>query len=101
VTSIILAIALVIVLIRNLGITGKFVTQTISADDAAKKATDYINNYLLKGQGTATLTSVKEENGLYNAKFNISGRSYDFYITKDGKLLFPSVAAVDLIKNQE
>lgn len=88
-------------MIRSFGITGRFVTQTISADDAAKKVTDYINKYLLKGQGTAILTSVKEENGLYNTKFNISGRSYDFYITKDGNLLFPSVAIVDLTKPLE
>jgi len=40
------------------------------------------------------LVSKKEDKGLYNVKINIGGREYDSYVTKDGKLLFPS--AVDM-----
>ncbi|MDI6825621.1 MAG: thioredoxin domain-containing protein [Candidatus Aenigmarchaeota archaeon] len=91
ISTIILAIILVVVLVRGQGITGRFVTPTLTAQDAANKAIDYINKYLLQGRGTATLISVKEENGLYNAQLNIAGRIYNSYITMDGKLLFPSV----------
>jgi glutaredoxin len=92
ITTIVLAIVLVVVLVKGQGITGQFVTPAaMSAQDAANKAIKYINDYLLQGQGTATLVSVKEENGLYNAKLNIAGKEYDTYMTTDGKLLFPSV----------
>jgi glutaredoxin len=99
ITTIILAIILVVVLVRGQGITGRFITPTITAQEAANKAIDYINKYLLRGQGTATLVSVKEENGLYNAKLSIGGREYDTYITMDGKLLFPS--AIDMTQTPE
>jgi glutaredoxin len=100
ISTIILAIILVGVLIRGQGITGQFVTPTaMSAQDAGKKAIDYINQYLLSGVGNATLDSVKEENGLYNVKLSISGRQYDSYVTTDGKLFFPSV--IDISKAPE
>jgi hypothetical protein len=62
--------------------------------EVADKTIDYINKYLLNGQGTATLVSVEEKDGLYNIKFSISGRQYDSYVTMDGKLLFPSAIEI-------
>jgi len=82
VSILILAIAILI--------TGK-ITMALTSNEVADKTIDYINKYLLQGQGTATLTSVQEVNGLYNLKFNIADKSYDSYVTMDGKLLFPSV----------
>jgi glutaredoxin len=90
ITTIVLAIVLVVVLVKGQGITGKVVA-SVGAQDAANKAVDYINKYLLQGQGNATIVSVKEDNGLYYAKLNIAGKQYDTYMTTDGKLLFPSV----------
>lgn len=86
------------------GITGRVVSTdgavtTLSGDEVARKAVDYINKYLLAGQGTATFVSVEEKNGLYNVKLNIAGRAYDSYVTMDGTLLFPS--AVDLTETPE
>jgi len=78
--------------------TGK-ITSTLSADEAGKKAIDYINKYLLRGQGEATLKDIKEENGLYALQIEINGRTYDSYMTMDGKLLFPS--AIDLTQTPE
>jgi glutaredoxin len=80
-------------------ITGKVVSPTISAEEAANRAINYINKYLLRGQGTARLISIEEENNLYHAKLSIAGRTYDSYITMDGKLLFPS--AIDLTETPE
>jgi glutaredoxin len=101
IVSLILAIALIATFIWGGKITGRVTgtTPTLTANEAANKAIDYINEYLLQGQAIANLTSIKEDNGLYNMKFTIAGRSYDSYLTMDGKLLFPS--AVDLTKTPE
>ncbi len=73
--------------------------QKMPANEAANKSIDYVNKYLLAGQGTATLVSVNEVNGLYNVKLSIAGRQYDSYVTLDGKLFFPS--AVDITVTPE
>ena len=103
ISTLVVLVVLLVVLVSGWTITGKVIssdgTGTISAEDAGKKAIDYINTYILAGQGTATLESIKEENGLYNAKLNIAGRTYDTYITMDGKLLFPSV--IDMTETPE
>jgi len=95
ISTLVLLVALLVVLVSGWTITGQVVssdgTGTISAEDAGNKAIDYINTYILAGQATATLESIEEDNGLYNAKLNIGGSAYDTYITMDGKLLFPSV----------
>ncbi len=72
-------------------IGGTVATPALSKEAAASKAIDYINTNLLQGQTTATLTSVSESDGLYQISLSISGRTYPSYITKDGKLLFPTV----------
>ena len=57
----------------------------------SKNVEDYLNTYVLAGQGmTAKVTGISEANGLYKITLNVSGRSFDTYVTKDGKLLFPS-----------
>ena len=100
ITTVILAIVLIVMVVRGQGITGNVVTPKMTANDAAKKAINYINDYLLQRQGVANLTSVSGgDNGLYNLKFTISGRAYDSYVTTDGKLLFPS--AVDMTQTPQ
>lgn len=80
-----------IVLIFHHPITGR----ALSAEEAANKAVDYLNNNVLRGQ-TAELLNVTERKGLYYLKLRIGGRLFDSYITKDGSLLFPS--AIELEK---
>lgn len=58
--------------------------------EVTKKATDYINANVLKGQGTAKIDSITEANGMYAVKLNVNGQSYDSYVSKDGQFLFPS-----------
>ncbi len=67
---------------------------SLTGEQAAKKAVDYLNENLLQGRATAKTLSVKEANGMYSVKLDISGMEYDSYITKDGSLLFPT--SVDL-----
>lgn len=98
ISTIILLIILAIFLIRGWGTTG-MVTEVLTSEQAANRAIDYINNYLLQGQGTATLMNITEEAGLYNLKLQIGGRTYDSYVTKDGKLFFPT--GIDLTETPE
>ena len=69
----------------------------ISGDNAqfgqqiAEKAINFINNNILRGNGTASLVDVGEENGFYKIKFSLQGNEMESYITKDGKFLFPEV----------
>ncbi len=63
----------------------------ISAEQISEKTTGFINDNLLQGQATASVTEVKEANGLYLLKIEIEGQPLDVYSTKDGVLLFPQV----------
>lgn len=54
---------------------------------AAQKAIDFANKKMLEGT-TATLESVKEENGLYTFKLKVDGQEYESYVTKNGKMFF-------------
>jgi len=90
--SIVLATALLVVAGMYLGtVTGKFtsVTQT-NPNRIAQKTIDFINQNLLNGQ-TAKLVKVEDTPyGLYKIELEINGRTYTSYVTKDGKILFPS-----------
>ena len=101
ISTIILVIILAVLYVKG-GITGKVIQTTqgqLTAQEAGNKAVDYINKYLLRGRGNATLLSASEENGLFALKLEIGGRTYDSYVTMDGKLLFPS--AIDLTQTPE
>lgn len=63
--------------------------EILSAQKAAEKAINFINQSILKGSSTASLMEVYEENGLYKLKFTIDEREVESYITLNGKLLFP------------
>jgi len=63
-------------------------------DVMAKKAVEYLNKSIFQQGQSATLVSYSEESGVIKFQINIGGRSYDSYITKDGKLLFPEGVVV-------
>jgi hypothetical protein len=70
----------------------------LSPQQAADKTINYINQNkdTLTGGETVSLVSVTEENGLYKAQIKLGDNQVDIYVTKNGKLLFPAVAALDL-----
>jgi glutaredoxin len=75
-------------------------SSSLTPQQAADKAIEYINTNLLRGQSTATLINVEEaENGLYKMKINIGGQVFDSYMTKDAKILFPS--GINMEEKQE
>lgn len=62
--------------------------KTMKADDAAKKAVDYVNKNMLSAGTVATYKEVKSENGMYSFKLTVQGKDYTSYVTKDGALFF-------------
>jgi thiol-disulfide isomerase/thioredoxin len=72
--------------------------QVAVGQQVAEKAINYINENILKGNGTASLVNVGEENGYYKIKFSLQGNEMDSYVTKDGKLFFPEVINLDQVQ---
>ena len=67
-------------------------------EEIAQKAIDFISEDMLDG-AEAVLVSVSEESGVYSFKMKIDDQGYDSYITKDGKILFPS--GMSLVEPEE
>lgn len=65
----------------------------LSPQEAAGKAIDYINqnkdSFNLQGQ-TVSFVDAVEENNIYKFRLKIGEAEYDSFVTKDGKILFPS-----------
>jgi len=72
----------------------------LSAQKAAEKAIDFINQNMLPEGITASLIEAVEDNGLYKFKLNVESQDqateeHTAYVTKDGKLLFVDVIDMD------
>ncbi len=89
---VILLVGSVVFLIQSVGFNA---TKKISADEAGKKAVNYINE--LQGQGAASLVSASEdkEKGLYKLNLNVNNQLYESYMTLNGKTLFPDAINLD------
>jgi len=59
------------------------------AEETVQKAIDFISKNMLDG-AEAVLVSVSEESGVYKFKMKVDADEFDSYLTKDGKILFPS-----------
>lgn len=71
----------------------------LSAEEAGQKAVEYINENILLGQATAFLKNIVDFKAdgfceLYKFQVDVNGQTFDSYITRDGKLIFPE--AIDL-----
>jgi len=82
-----LLIAGALVFINKGNFTEK-VSGSLSPQQVAENAINYINQNLLTEGTTASLVNVEEENGVYKFGLKIGDQEYDSYITKNGKLLF-------------
>lgn len=63
--------------------------QKFSIQEVGDKIIKYINENILRGNATATLSEIKEESGLYKLKIKINNEEFPSYATLDGKFLFP------------
>lgn len=83
----VIAVLFIILFIVSVSTNG--FSRTMTKEEAAQRATDYINGVILSPQGlTASISNIKEENGVYVVSLNVNGQVADITVTKDGKLLF-------------
>lgn len=92
VTTFICAAILVLMFVGVIptSITGGFSglpSGSLSGEEAANKAVDYINSNLVAGGGVS-LVSVEESSGVYKVITSYQGNDIDVYVTKDGVWLF-------------
>ena len=96
IASAILALLLVIsIFTSGFGPGGGTIAGTISADAAADKAINFISDNLLTGGQIITLKSVEDDKQLYKINIEVGGQEFVSYVSKDGKLLFPSAIDID------
>jgi len=75
--------------------------EVLSPQQVGEKVISYINENILKGQATATLVNIVEDNGLYKLKTKVGENEFDLYVSKNGKLLFPQVIDLEKKLTQE
>jgi len=64
-------------------------SNNLSADQAADKAINYLNDSILPAGITASLIDIVEEGAVYKIHLDVGGTEYQSYISKDGRYLFP------------
>jgi len=86
-----------LVLIAGLFYFGQnsFFKNNLSADEAAEKAINYLNNNILPAGTTASLIDISEEGEVYKIRVEVKGTEYQSYVSKDGKYLFPDAFDLD------
>lgn len=67
---------------------------SITEKQASEKAVSYINS-VLQGRATAKMVSINESSGLYSMDIDVGGQKYNSFMTKDGRMLFPSGINLD------
>ncbi|MBD3208629.1 MAG: hypothetical protein GF370_04235 [Candidatus Nealsonbacteria bacterium] len=101
-------IAFLSVLVTGVLVSGYFLyfdkggspkTSVIPAQEAGKKAIDFINSNALPPGTSASLLQVTEEDSVYKIDLEIEGQEYESFITKDGRFIFPT--GYDLAENIE
>ncbi|OGZ65927.1 MAG: hypothetical protein A3C58_00400 [Candidatus Staskawiczbacteria bacterium RIFCSPHIGHO2_02_FULL_34_10] len=66
-----------------------------SAESIAKKSVEYLNSSVLKDGQKADLVGFSEESGVIKVSIKIDQKTYDSYVTKDGKLFFPEAIIIN------
>ncbi len=92
--SVVLAIVLILSLIQGWSVSGK---TSLSANETAQKAIDYINNNLVQSGYSVTLLSVEDLKSVYKVTTLYQGSEIPVYISKDGSYLF--LSAYDTSEN--
>ncbi|MFH0936220.1 MAG: thioredoxin domain-containing protein [Candidatus Woesearchaeota archaeon] len=86
ITTVILAIVIIIGLFKLNDITGGVINGSISENEAEQITIDFINNYVVQSEKVSS-TSVDDVSGLYQVQILYNGNNIPVYITKDGKFI--------------
>jgi len=71
-------------------------SNNLSADQAADKAINYLNNNVLPAGITASLIDIVEEGSVYKIHLEVGEIEYLSYVSKDGRYLFPDGYDLDV-----
>ena len=77
------------------------VSGSLSPQNAAEKAIDYINKNLVAEGVNVSLITVSEESGVYKIHIQVGEQEYDSYVSKDGKLLFIEAIKIEPSPGEE
>jgi glutaredoxin len=91
IATFLLVIVLAVVYLRGSSISGA----TVTSQEAAKKAIDYINNNLVQS-GSINLVSVEDMSGVYKVITSYQGQNITVYVTEEGKYLILQQATFDM-----
>ncbi len=89
-----------------IGYTGAIISngdsETINSAKVKRKAEQFVNQNLVppNSDKKAEIKKVVEEGGLYKVSLNLSGKTIESYITKDGKTFFPQGMDIDKINSE-
>lgn len=97
----VVSIVLVILLLISIFTSGFQFAGSLSKSKASEKALDFINTYVLTPGMTAELEEISDEGGVYKLNLDIAGEKYQSYMTKDGRLLFPTGLLMVLPEDDE
>lgn len=95
-TAVIFLLLIISIFTHGFGIKAITGATTSNIEDSVK---EYIENNLVATGTKVEVSNLVEENGLYKVTLNIANQEFDSYVTKDGKLLFPTV--IDMSKEVE
>ncbi len=98
-----LAVLLTLSLVGNAFLYFGGGVNSISGNAAAQTAEEFIENYLLNGQSDIEITDIEETNGVYKFNLTLAPENTQFtsYITKDGRILFPSGYDISKVEQAE
>ena len=84
--SILLLVGLILALVLGGNNTSNGGGKELSASEIKDQTETYLKSI---AQGQASVDNMTLEGDLYKLQLTVSGRQYESYVTKDGKLLFP------------
>jgi len=63
----------------------------LSLEEAGERVISFIDENILKGQTPISLIETLEEDGMYVVRFKVEEEEVEWYITKNGELIFPQI----------
>jgi glutaredoxin len=74
---------------------------SLTIEQAGERAIKFINENMLQGGITASITESAEESGIYKIKLKIEEEEFDSYMTKDGRFLFPQFIDIEEVEKEK
>ncbi len=97
ITSVILLVLFIVSLFSAFsGVTG-YTVKDLGSENAREQVKEYVDA-VLQGRFVADIGPAVEDGGLYKILVQIQGQEITSYVTKDGRLFFPTVVDLEQVK---